>query len=201
MQQLIKQVVFIGGIHGVGKSTICASLKEKFGWVVVKQRKLLIEVGQAMGLGWPEVADYHDILINQVADRLIDALQLGNRQVLLVDCHYAIPSSVALRSHGSRAKFIPNLDWRLVKRVKQEFQSKFVLLEVDPKMALNRIELRTEATHYENTLEYFQAEAVAEKDIFLQLISQFNVSPCDFLCLEPIEVEQTVNQLNIFINS
>lgn len=178
-----KLVGFIGGIHGVGKSTVCQYFSTNFGWKTVKQRRVLIEVGKAQGLEWPEVAKNHDELIGSVADRIVQILHQSNQGVLLVDCHYAIPASAAARPCTVNEKYIPNLDWRLVEKVRQEYKSKFILLEVEPGVALKRIGNRPEASHFKNTLEHFTDEAKAEKEMFYRLLSRFSVTSQEYLCL------------------
>ncbi|MBU0612938.1 ATP-binding protein [Patescibacteria group bacterium] len=196
-----KQIVFVGGIHGAGKSTNCHALSVQHGWRVVKQRRQLISVGAEHGILWPEVASRHDELIPHVADRLLDMLRQSAEAVLLVDCHYAIPTSAALRTRHCTGCYMPNLDWNLVERVKQEHWCRFVLLKVDPAIALARIMARPEATHYVNTLRHFVEEAVAENEVFQRLLAHFSVQFSDCIILEAINSRQTVSMLDRFICS
>lgn len=148
---MIKQVVFLGGIHGSGKTTICASLQDPLPALVIKQRHELISLGiEKCGLGWPEVPTKHQELIPIIADNLISRLQSIKERVLLVDCHYAIRKTKALRLKSGAAfvdygtPFIHDLDPILALILKKHFQIKLALLCVDAEEATNRISGRPE---------------------------------------------------------
>ncbi len=197
-----KQIVFIGGIHGAGKSTVCRCLTERYGWPTVKQRRILIAIGAEEGLAWPEVGTQYDQFILPVAERMLEILKESTTDVLLVDCHYAIAASVAVRATTPQLpEFITNLDWRLVERVMQEYRCRFVLLEIDPVTAVSRLEHRTPAEHYHNSVDHFSREAVAERDIFRRLIAHFSVRPQNWMCLGTTELQQMFGCIANFIQS
>lgn len=173
------QVVCVGGIHGAGKSTIRRVLSDRFGWVAVKQRKLLTQIGVEDGLPLVDVIARYDTYIDRAADRIVELVARSHSGVLLIDCHYAIPRVAADRRYGDGREFVPNLDWRLIQQISERVNCRFVLLEVPPREALMRITDRPDAEHYANTFEHFIREAVAERDMFNQVIAHFHVSTAD----------------------
>ncbi|MFH2097402.1 MAG: AAA family ATPase [bacterium] len=194
------QIVCIGGIHGAGKSTVCHALSERFGWPVVKQRRLLIQIGEENGLQWSDVARQYDMYLDRTADRMIVLLQKSESGVLLIDCHYAIPSAAAVRKNKIGKEFVQNLDWRLVERLSGQCRCRFVHLRVRPDVALSRITDRPDAEHYTNTLEHFIGEASAELDMFNSLLAHLCVGSDDWLCHNALCVEHTMLEVARFVS-
>ncbi|MBU0530984.1 MAG: AAA family ATPase [Candidatus Uhrbacteria bacterium] len=173
----LPKVVFVGGVHGAGKTTICNLLAKKNDWPVTKQRRLLIQAGSQDGYTWPEVAQHHDQYMLPTAVLAEKALTSSQTGVLLVDCHYAIRSLKALRPHTPEGNFIADLDQRFVAHLARNHLLFFILLEVAPLLAVKRFKSRpSHFLDHDNThpgiLEKSQAEAI----FLAKLVDHFNIS-------------------------
>ena len=157
--------MYIGGVHGSGKTTVCSLLSD----VTFKQRRQLILAGQKDGLQWPEVAKFHDKYIKPAGDLV------PKEGCLIVDCHYAIRAEKAVRPHYADGDaYIADLDFRFVQAV--GVTPIFVLLTVSPEVAVNRLMLRGGFTEQEYTPEGNISQAKAEEVFWAKLVSFFGSS-------------------------
>ncbi len=190
------RIVCIGGIHGAGKSTVCRRITERLGWPAIKQRRIILQLAHEDGVPWSVVEERYDEYLERVSVRILDMVRSSG--VLLVDCHYAIPSAAAARPVEQAEGFVPNLEWFVVQRLVAEVDCGFVLLEVDPEVALSRIRHRPEAEHYENTPEHFHKEALAERALYEALLGRFRIMPDNQLRLSHGSIEEAVDRVIAF---
>lgn len=172
------QVLFIGGIHGAGKTTICSELMKIFSCRCVKQRHLLMDIGKEMGLVWENIAERHDEFIEEAANRAVN----GEQGILLVDCHYAIRSTKALRlKHKPVAeKFIPDLDDKFVAILERKMKARLILVQVDPQNAVSRFSQRPlELLDFDNTFEGLSELMPAEMEMFKRKTKKFGIKAED----------------------
>lgn len=169
-----KKVVFIGGAHGSGKTTICSLLKNFYNIPVIKQRRLLMEVGLDRGLNWPEVAKYHFDLITEAAQKALDFFLYHD--CVLVDCHYAIRRDKALRPMDQNIweGYIHDLDPLFVECLTGVAKPVFVLIAVSPEVAATRLSLSREAKEYEYSVQGNALQARAEQFFFLNMVRKFS---------------------------
>jgi predicted kinase len=140
-----RSVVFVGGIHGSGKTALCNSLVTRMSAIVLRQRHLIMEVGKEHGwCTWAEIGSRFEEYVDEAFARLLGRFLLSGASVLLVDTHYAIHHRKALRLCGRPASelFVPDLDERLVRALAAEAQVHFVLLDVNPTTARERLASR-----------------------------------------------------------
>jgi len=168
-----KSVIFVGGVHGVGKSTICSHFAMKFRWPVFRQRQALLQLGKEIGLEWPEVGTKHFDLIETVAERLSGAIMRFESPVALFDCHYAIRSARAVRLNGrpTVGPYVHDLDPTLVQRLSNDHRAFFLLLSADPRVCELRLEDRhPEGVEEDHTLEALRSLADAEECCLQRLV-------------------------------
>lgn len=193
---MLKQVIFIGGIHGAGKTSICHYFCRTMNCVTIKQHRALIDVGKANGLHtWKQIGVRHDDFINQAADLVIRNFMNGSSNTLLVDCHYAIRTSKALRVSGKKTPktYIPDLDYRFVQKLGQRFRIRFVLLLVKPMTAFKRIADRPpEILDYDSTLGGLIKIRRIETLYFNRIVKHFNVNGRDALLIDANKNFETV---------
>lgn len=198
-----KKVVFIGGIHGAGKTSLCERLEKEIQCRRVKQRNVLIQVGNKYGLDWPDIGLCHDQFIDEVAEKIAKDFGQGSAKLLLIDCHYAIRADMALRARNKNVQdiYIYNIDLRVVKRMTNDFLTQFVLLLVDPVIALGRLEKRPiEPGHYENNIESLAEEQQAETELFYKIINDLGIPEADVLVLtNNDDFESALGNLRNFI--
>lgn len=92
--KLFENIYFIGGIHGVGKGTICKEIAYKTG---------LIHITASQVLKWEEISDNDNKLvknINSSQDRLIKGLKnlIKKDKIYLLDGHYCLLNSDGIPS-------------------------------------------------------------------------------------------------------
>lgn len=92
--KLFENIYFIGGIHGVGKGTICKEIADKTG---------LIHITASQVLKWEEISDNDNKLvknINSSQGRLIKALKnlIKKDKIYLLDGHYCLLNSDGIPS-------------------------------------------------------------------------------------------------------
>lgn len=185
---MLKQVVFIGGIHGAGKTTCCKRLSQNFSYDVVKQRHAVIVVGRTRGLdSWEEIGSKHDNLILPAAELVTTNFLKSQSDVLLVDCHYAISARKALRLNGKdiNSPFIPDLDYTFVAKIAENFRIRFIILRVKPIIGYKRTRMRPpEVLDYFNTLEGLEEIEPFEIKHYHLMIKRFGISGNDFLAVD-----------------
>lgn len=199
-----KQVVFIGGVQGAGKTSLCEALKREHSCHSVKQRQALIKTGQKYGLKWEEVAALHDEFITEAAESVArEFLDDSNSEILLVDCHYAIRANKALRLKEKIAasSYIQDIDDRFINRLGLDFRIRFVLIDVLPSIAVTRFgERPIEFLDYDNTLEGLHLQRQAEQEKYTNIAKRLKVSDQDLLRISNnCEFENMVNGVNQFI--
>lgn len=182
-----KTAVFIGGIHGSGKTTMCSHMQFLCP-LVAKQRHVLWGVAQERGcITWPEAARYHDELIEVAADRLSAQFAVHPSNMLLVDCHYAIRTDKALRHQGRDlpTEHVADLDHRFVSRLAQHFSIAFVLLDCPVAVAAGRLQIRPpELLDFSSTSQGLQKLVIAERELFLRMLVRFHTAPAYVLWAE-----------------
>ena len=90
----MKNIIFVGGIHGVGKGTICNEIALKTG---------LIHITASQILKWEEISDSDNKLVKNIAStqsRLIKGLKnlIKNDQKYLLDGHFCLLNSDGIPS-------------------------------------------------------------------------------------------------------
>ncbi|HYO95965.1 MAG TPA: ATP-binding protein [Polyangiaceae bacterium] len=81
----MKRIIFVGGIHGVGKTTLCRAVAEEMGVTHVSASELVRAGG---GVSEPATKVVSQIAANQAA--LIAALGALDDQVLILDGHFSL---------------------------------------------------------------------------------------------------------------
>lgn len=176
---MLKTVVFLGGVHGSGKTTLCSHLQS---WhpLVAKQRYALWDVASKEGWStWPDVARRHHDLITVAAEGLSERFVVHPSDLLLIDCHYAIRSDKALRHLGCdiATEHVADLDPRFVEELARRFRIIFILLDCSEVVARERLRNRPqELQDYSCSIEGLQKLAVAERELFLQMHFWFRTS-------------------------
>ena len=170
-----KTVLIVGGIHQVGKSTLCKYLAERRGALVLRQRHFLVECGKEMDLEWEEVGRLHYELIEQVAARIQERILSASNNLAVIDCHYAIRTSKALRANGLdiRSPYIPDLDPIVVRDLLSVSQVYTMMISTAPEVCVARLGERGLGED-EFTIEGMKTEAVAEADFFGSLVCHFS---------------------------
>lgn len=184
METKRKQVVFIGGMTGAGKTTLCQQLSQDSGWVVIKQVHEIARIGRHYGMNhWHEALKHFERFINEAIDHVIEQFLQSSSNVLLFDTHYCMRAEQALRlgcRKGERA-FIQDLDSRWVWKLNDYFRLKFVLINVTPVIAFRRIQERLEdQLGAQDSLEGLEEEARAEERFYEEIIQFFGVSKSNY---------------------
>ena len=180
-----QQVIFIGGIHGAGKSSICHENSFSNQSLILKQRYLLREVAEECGLySWEEIGKAHYSLIEEAAYRAV--AKIREYSLALFDCHYAIRTNKALRLVGraTRNKYIADLDDKLVAVIGMSLKIRFILVQTLPELAAKRIASRSlEIPDNDNSLKYLVRAERVEKKFFLEKIYNHQVDQKDYLII------------------
>jgi cytidylate kinase len=203
----LKQVVFIGGPSGSGKSTICRALADLHGYLVAKQRHILISLGERKGLwGWENVGPQFDDLIGEATEELAVAFRSHHSQTLLFDSHYALRTEKALRLRGKTfpgQSHIVDLDYRLVECLAREHRVRFVLLLADFNTLLARVQGRPpELLDYDHTPEGLAKQVEVETENFCRIVRDFGISHADLaVILNNADLPTLVARIRKFIGS
>ena len=178
------QVIFVGGIHGAGKSSLCQSIALGPEAIISKQRYLIREIAEKTGLiTWEEIGLQHDLLIEEAAKRAVISIKKNEKELVLFDCHYSIRTDKAFRAKNKKINevYIPDLDERLVSIMNQNFKIRFVLLETPPLVAAQRISTRPDdIKDIDSSLEFLIESEKFEKNYFLKMVNNFKITNCDF---------------------
>ncbi len=124
------KILFIGGVHGVGKSTACAQVANDLSWLHVRASDLIRqERSNAIATNGKLVEDVNgnQELLLQAFDRLKSA---SHTQCILLDGHYA------LRDKSTHIQLLPVTVFQELKL------SGLVCLENDPSVIVKRIKAR-----------------------------------------------------------
>jgi len=182
-----KQVVLVGGVNGCGKTYLTEALSKRQGYIIGKQKRALIAVSKRKNIPWQKIPNHYEELIEETTDELIDNFSKSNSPVMLIDCHYAFQKQRALAVNiekkviETEEPYIQAIDDRLIARIKKEFRVRFVLVEVESRIALERVGKRLknvsdEAATVESIAEYQRAE----QEFFKQILKKFNITKLDF---------------------
>jgi cytidylate kinase len=182
-----KQVVFIGGVNGCGKTHLTEALSKRAGYIIGKQKRALIKVGKRRGIPWEKIPHHYEELIEESIDELVDNFSKSNSSVMLIDCHYAFKKQRAItvnienRVIEIEEPFIQAIDDRLIARMKKKFRIRFVFLQVDPRIALERVRTRLKNVSDEMaTVKSIAEYQRAEQEFFEQILRKFNIPKSDF---------------------
>lgn len=182
-----KQVVFIGGVNGCGKTYLTEALSKRQGYIIGKQKRALITVGKRRDIPWEKIPNHYEELIEETIDKLVDTFSKSSSPVILIDCHYAFQKQRALAVNiekkviETEEPYIQAIDDRLIARMKKEFRVRFVLVEVDPRIALERVRIRLKNVSDEAvTVESIAKYQRAEQEFFEQILEKFNIPKPDF---------------------
>lgn len=200
-----KTICFLGGIHGAGKTTLCTTLLNRYGWVFTKQKYLITDITRGLGVnGWEDSAKFFNSSIELAGQLMISLIEKSQSDYALVDCHYAIRASKALRHtlDTGYSDYIADLDSRFIRVIARSgIGMKFVLLDVNTSLALQRVEDRPkEFLGYENTLVGINFQRIAEQRYLAELISEFKVDDKNVLNLKNnTNPEIALDQVSEFI--
>jgi adenylate kinase len=170
--------IFIGGIHGAGKSTFCFYLERMLNCLTLYQRHLIIEVGMEVEnlKTWDEIGPMHDRFIEMAAEKALQKQQDSHKQILLFDCHYAIRLEKALRARGKNIsdQFIPDLDDKFVSILGNRLDLNFIFVDVCPSIACQRLKDRPlETLDKDTTLDGLSELVSFEKAFFNEKVHRF----------------------------
>lgn len=135
-----RKIIFVGGIHGVGKGTFCKNLVENFGY----QHLTASEV-----LKWDEISDLKNKEVKNIAstqERLISNLNqiIKPNHKYLLDGHFTL-----LNSQGEPEK-IEDVTFEEINPIS------IMLLTCDPETIIYRLNKRDNSAHSYNTLNKMQ---------------------------------------------
>lgn len=181
------QVIFIGGIHGAGKSSLCQEMAMGSMAMISKQRYLIRKIAEERGLStWEEIGRQHDSLIEEATRRAVSSIKKNENELVLFDCHYAIRTDKAFRVQNKRINevYIPDLDKRLVSIMSHNFKIRFALLTTSPLIAAQRISARPdEIKDVDSSLEFLVKSEKVEKYYFLEMLNNFKITNHDFITI------------------
>jgi adenylate kinase len=170
------KIIFVGGIHGVGKGTLCALTAAKSGFIHLTASGLI---------KWHEVsADVNNKLVERVQDtqdRLINGLKsnviAGNRYLL--DGHFCLLNKLG------RCEKVP------VDTFQKISPSAIVLITASLKEIIKRLEKR-DGTHY----SIDQLKQLQEKEVeYAKEISDLLQIP--FIEIQSGDLEKMIDFLNL----
>lgn len=136
----MKNIIFVGGIHGVGKGTICNEIALKTG---------LIHITASQILKWDEISDSDSKLVKNIAStqsRLIKGLenQIKKDEKYLLDGHFCL-----LNSDG-----IPS---RIDENTFDQINPKVIVIVIDDvENIVKRLEARDDKRYDTNVLNQLQ---------------------------------------------
>lgn len=167
-----KNIIFIGGIHGVGKSTFAKSLAKKYDISYYSSSDLIaVEKGERF-------KNKSTKNINSNQDLLIDAI----RKTCIEDRTYILDGHFCLLDTNNDIKKIPIETYKEI-----EIKSIIVLVEDVEKIA-ERLKTRDNTNYDLKLIEYFQQE---EKNYAKKVSLELNI-PIKFIkstCGKEIELE------------
>lgn len=151
----MRNIIFIGGIHGSGKGKICEEITSKFN---------LIHLTASEVLKWNELSNQNEKQvkdINYTQNRLIDNLNkiINKNNNYLLDGHYCL-----LNENGIPVK-IP------IKTFEDINPIKLILIIANPEVIRERLENRDKKNYDINLIEEFQnleIEFCKEISIYLE---------------------------------
>lgn len=171
----MKNIIFIGGIHGSGKGTICEILKSKVE---------LIHLTASEVLKWNELSLQEDKLVNDIAEtqnRLISNLNkiIDKNKTYLLDGHYCL-----LTKDGKPEKIS-------LQTFKDICPKKMILVITNPITIKKRLENRDAKTYDISLIENFQNLEIN----FAKEISEVLQIPLHIINSEEFEIENLITFL------
>lgn len=136
----LKNIIFIGGIHGSGKGTICESIKSEIE---------LIHLTASEVLKWDELSSQKQKLVTDIKEtqnRLLTNLNkiVEENKTYLLDGHYCL-----LNKNGRPEKIS-------IQTFKDISPKKIILVVANPKTIKKRLENRDSKTYEISLIEEFQ---------------------------------------------
>lgn len=195
-------IVVIGGASGTGKTAVCAELAANIPAMVVKQKAALTAAGAGMSMGWPDVAKYHDQLIEDAAERVLVQLRQSGKQYLLIDCHYAIRVERALRpTRMETGRYMQDIDSRFIRCLGMQASKLFLLLETRPQVSVARIRAREGTTPVDDdALQRIAEDKAAEVEFWKYVVSTERLLAADLIHAERIDTEQSLRSVSKHVN-
>ncbi|WP_428743498.1 ATP-binding protein [Tenacibaculum sp.] len=135
-----RKIIFIGGIHGVGKGTVCKELVQKLNFEHLSASEVL---------RWDEISNLKNKKVqnfNTTQDRLLTNLKkiVKPNKKYLLDGHF-----VLLNSHGEPEKINESTFFGID-------PESIILLTCEPKLILERLQQRDQSKYKLNVLEKMQ---------------------------------------------
>jgi adenylate kinase len=136
----LKNIIFIGGIHGSGKGTICETLKNKLE---------IVHLTASEVLKWDELSSQKEKLVNDINEtqnRLITNLKkiVEENKTYLLDGHYCLLNRDGIPEKISLQTF------------KDINPNKLILVIANPQTIKERLENRDTKTYDIRLIEQFQ---------------------------------------------
>lgn len=136
-----KEIIFVGGIHAVGKGTVCEKITKKFDFEHLSASQVL---------KWNEISDLKNKKVQDFGttqDRLLNNLKkiIEPNKSYLLDGHFTL-----LNSNGDPEK----IDESTFVGIKPK---SIILLTCEPKVIFERLKKRDNSTYKLNVLEKMQA--------------------------------------------
>lgn len=171
----MKNIIFIGGIHGSGKGTICETLKSKLE---------IVHLTGSEVLKWNELSSKNEKLVNDINEtqnRLITNLKkiVEENKTYLLDGHYCL-----LNKDGIPEKIS-------VQTFKDINPNKLILVIANPQTIKERLENRDTKTYDISLIEQFQNLEI----IFAKEISEVLQISLHIINSEEFKLENLVNFL------
>ena len=200
------QVIFVGGIHGAGKTTLCLGSSRFFECKCIRQIHLVADLGKNGGFSWEQSIERHDELIELAAGMVVSGMMRSHEELLIADCHYAIRTSRALRVKNRPPisdPYIPDLDKRFVSILSDYMVPRFILIDVKPEVAVARIERRSIVIPSpETTIEGLSELKPVEEEMFRDMLSVFECKDTDCLIIENnASLEDALSAIKNFIRN
>lgn len=146
MASLFSNISFIGGIHGVGKSTICKDLCSKLGIEYLSASEVL---------KWTDInADPRNKKVEDISltqDRLVNGLL----NTIKEDSHYLLDGHYCLFDKGGKVTRVPYSTFESINPVS------LYLITGDVNTIKSRIEQRDNSTYAYELLQDMQAQEIA----------------------------------------
>lgn len=192
----------MGGMHGAGKTTCCKELRQRLKCSLVRQHKQIIDVAQSHGVThWEESLRKHDLFIEKAAVKTVSDFLMADSFLLLVDCHYAILRTKALRETalGRQEIYIPDLDIRFARIIKENFRVRLVLFSIHPEIAYSRLRERM-MEDVPLSVDVLKAQKGYEERFFNLFVEDLNLPPGDALAVDTdCDLDSVIVQIEEFI--
>lgn len=143
--EMQKNIIFLGGVHGVGKNTLCSvSLSDTH----------IIALSASEVLRWSEISPKENKKVNDInatQDRLIEGL----RRMVELDRKYVLDGHFCLIDKDGEVKRVPFETFRAIN------PSGIVVLTDSPSLIVKRLRERDNTKYAASLIDSFQQEEVA----------------------------------------